>query len=410
MLFGYDWDVRPRARPAPTSGRPKVKSAEEKDLAPAAHDTSQKSDAPIMTDRRHLADAHGSDLRTRSRSGSTRIQIEFADAFARAWFKLTHRDMGPVTRCLGAEVPSEPQIWQDPVPAVDHPLVDQSDVAALTEKILSSGLTVSQLVSVAWASASSFRCTDMRGGANGARIRLAPQKDWEANNPSELREVLSTLEKIQGEFNASAPGGKKISLADTIVLAGCAAVEQAAKKAGYDISVPFSPGRTDATAEQTDAESFEVLEPKADGFRNYFGKGNSRSAEEMLVDKAHMLGLTAPEMTVLVGGMRALNANTGRSELGVFTSRPETLTNDFFVNLLDMNLEWKKSDKCEHFYEGRDRGNGKVLWTGTAVDLVFGSNSQLRAIAEVYACDDAKEKFVGDFVAAWNKVMNADRF
>jgi catalase-peroxidase len=335
---------------------------------------------------------------------------EFADAFARAWYKLTHRDMGPRSRCLGPLVPAEPQLWQDPVPKVDHELIGERDIAGLKGKILASGLSISQLVSTAWASAATFRCTDKRGGANGARIRLAPQKDWEANNPAELREVLQTLEQVQKEFNGSQSKGKKVSLADLIVLGGCAAVEQAAKKAGHAVQVPFAPGRTDASQEQTDVDSFAVLEPTADGFRNYFGKGHSRSAEELLVDRAQMLTLTAPEMTVLVGGMRALNANAGRSEFGVFTGRPETLTNDFFVNLLDMSTEWRKSSKCEHVFEGRDRGTGKVKWTGTAVDLVFGSNSQLRAVAEAYACDDSQQAFVRDFVAAWNKVMNLDRF
>ena len=335
---------------------------------------------------------------------------EFEEAFAKAWYKLTHRDMGPHSRCLGPLVP-EPQLWQDPVPEVDHELIGEKDIALLKGKILHSGLSISQLVSTAWASASTFRGSDMRGGANGARIRLAPQKDWEVNEPAELAEVLQTLERIQREFNSSQSGVKKVSLADLIVLGGCAAVEEAAKKAGHDVTVPFAPGRTDATQEMTDVESFAVLKPTADGFRNYVShEGLDRPAEEMLVDRAQLLTLTAPEMTVLIGGMRALNANHGNSQLGVFTKRPETLTNDFFVNLLDMSTKWQKSPKCEHFFEGRDRKTGKLKWTGTRVDLVFGSNSQLRAIAEVYASDDSQQKFVHDFVAAWNKVMDLDRF
>jgi catalase-peroxidase len=335
---------------------------------------------------------------------------ELADAFARAWFKLVHRDMGPISRYLGPEVPKEPQLWQDPVPPATHPLIGATEIADLKAKLLSSGLTVSQLVSTAWASAASFRGTDKRGGANGARIRLAPQKGWEVNNPAQLAEALQTLEKIQAEFNKAAPGGKKVSLADLIVLGGCAAVEEAAKKAGHDVKVPFSPGRTDATQEQTDVESFAVLEPTSDGFRNYLGKGQTLPAEHLLVERARLLTLTAPEMTVLVGGMRALNANTGRSALGVFTKRPETLTNDFFLNLLDMNTEWTPASGTAETFEGRDRGTGKVKWTGSRVDLVFGSNAELRGLAEVYACEDAKDKFVHDFVAAWAKVMNLDRF
>jgi catalase-peroxidase len=317
--------------------------------------------------------------------------------------------MGPVARLLGPLVP-EPQLWQDPVPDVDHELVGEQDIAQLKARILTSGLSIAQLVTTAWASASTFRGTDKRGGANGARIRLAPQKDWEVNQPAELAKVLHTLEKIQKEFNSAQSGGKKVSLADLIVLGGCAAVEAAAKKAGHGVQVPFSPGRTDASQEMTDVHSFAVLEPTADGFRNYLRKGDERPAAELLVDRAHLLTLTAPEMTVLVGGMRVLNANFGQSPLGVFTERPGSLTNDFFVNLLDMGTEWRKSSVCEHFYEGRDRRTGAVKWTGTAVDLVFGSNSQLRAIAEVYACDDAQQAFVRDFIAAWAKVMNLDRF
>jgi catalase-peroxidase len=335
---------------------------------------------------------------------------QLAEAFAKAWYKLTHRDMGPVSRLLGPLVPP-PQLWQDPVPAVDHELIGEPDVAQLKAKILASGLTVSQLVTTAWASASTFRGSDKRGGANGARIRLAPQKSWDVNQPAELAKVLQTLEKIRKDFNAAQPGGKKkVSLADLIVLGGCAAVEAAAKKAGHDVRVPFTPGRTDAAQEMTDVESFAVLEPTADGFRNYQRKGDDRSAPELLVDRARQLTLTAPEMTVLVGGLRVLGTNVGQSPLGVFTERPGTLTTDFFVNLLGMGTEWRKHSQGEHVYEGRDRKTGAVKWTGTAVDLVFGSNSQLRAIAEVYACDDSQQKFVRDFVAAWVKVMNLDRF
>jgi catalase-peroxidase len=335
---------------------------------------------------------------------------QFADAFARAWFKLTHRDMGPITRYLGPEVPSEQLIWQDPVPAVTHELVDADDVAALKEKILASGLSVSQLVSTAWASASTFRGTDKRGGANGARVRLAPQSGWDVNNPAELATVLRVLEGIQREFNAQSGGTKQVSLADLIVLGGAAAIERAAKNAGHDVQVPFTPGRTDASQEQTDVESFAVLEPTADGFRNYVGKGNDRPAEFLLVDKAQLLTLTAPEMTVLVGGMRVLKTNHDRSTLGVLTTRPEALTNDFFVNLLDLDTTWQATSEAEDSFEGRDRGTGELRWTGSRVDLVFGSNSQLRALAEVYASDDSQQKFVRDFVAAWDKVMTLDRF
>ena len=335
---------------------------------------------------------------------------ELADAFARAWYKLTHRDMGPITRYLGPLVPAERLIWQDPVPAVDHELIGDRDVAALKAKILESGLSVSQLVSTAWAAAASFRGTDRRGGANGARIRLAPQKDWEVNNPPELAKVLKTLEQVQSDFNRAQAGGKRVSLADLIVLGGCAAVERAAKSAGYDVEVPFAPGRTDASQEQTDVESFAVLEPRADGFRNYVAAGQTAPAEKLLVDRAHFLTLTAPEMTVLVGGMRVLGANAGGTRHGVFTHRPGTLTNDFFVNLLDMGTEWKATSEAGDLFEGRHRGSGKVRWTGTRADLVFGSNSQLRAYAEVYGSDDSQEKFVRDFAAAWNKVMNLDRF
>ena len=335
---------------------------------------------------------------------------EFADAFARAWFKLTHRDMGPRARYLGPEVPAEELLWQDPIPAVNHKLIDEKDIASLKGKILASGLSVSELVSTAWASASTFRGSDKRGGANGARIRLAPQKDWEVNQPAQLAKVLKTLEGIQSAFNSAQSGGKKVSLADLIVLAGCAGVEQAAKNAGHAVTVPFRPGRMDASAEQTDAASFAVLEPVADGFRNYQKARYAVSAEELLVDKAQLLTLTAPEMTVLVGGMRVLKTNFGGSRHGVFTQRPEALTNDFFVNLLDMSTTWKATAQDGDVFEGRDRATGALKWTGTRVDLIFGSNSQLRALAEVYGCEDSQEKFLHDFVAVWNKVMNLDRF
>ena len=335
---------------------------------------------------------------------------QLSDAFARAWFKLTHRDMGPRSRYLGLEVPAEELIWQDPVPAVDYKLIDEQDIADFKVKILASGLSISELVSTAWASASTFRGSDRRGGANGARIRLAPQKDWEVNQPAQLEKVLRTLEGIRKEFNSAQSGGKMVSLADLIVLGGCASVEQAAKNAGHDITVPFTAGRTDASQEQTDVESFGVLEPVADGFRNYLKTRYAVSAEELLVDHAQLLTLTAPEMTALVGGMRVLNANFGQSQHGVFTKRPETLSNDFFVNLLDMGTTWKTTSKDEDVFEGLDRATGKLKWTGTRVDLIFGSNSQLRALAEVYGCEDSQEKFLHDFVAAWNKVMNLDRF
>ncbi len=335
---------------------------------------------------------------------------QFADAFARAWFKLTHRDMGPCSRYLGPEVPTEELIWQDPIPAVDHELIDEQDIAELKSKILASGLSISELVYTAWASASTFRGSDKRGGANGARIRLAPQKDWKVNQPPKLKKVLQTIEGIQKEFNGAQSGRKKVSLADLIVLGGCAAVEQAAKKAGHDMTVPFTPGRTDALQEQTDVKSFAVLEPVADGFRNYQKTKYAVSAEELLVDRAQLLTLTAPEMTVLIGGLRVLNANFGQSQHGVFTKRVETLTNDFFVNLLDMSTAWKPTSEDEDVFEGRDRKTGELRWTGTRVDLIFGSNSQLRAIAEVYGCEDSQEQFLHDFIAAWNKVMNLDRF
>jgi len=403
-LFGYDW-VLVKSPAGANQWRPKEAAAD--GTVPDAHNP-DKRHAPMMftTDLALRMDPHYEPISRRFHENPQ----EFADAFARAWYKLVHRDMGPKSRFLGPEVPAEELIWQDPVPEVDHELIGEQEIAALKAKLLDSGLSISQLVFTAWSSAATYRDTDKRGGANGARIRLAPQKDWAANNPEELEQVLQTLEKVQSEFNASLSGGKKVSLADVIVLGGCAAIEAAAKKAGHEVSVPFSPGRTDATAEMTDVQSVAYLEPKSDGFRNYSDHQQDRAEEELLIDRAQMLKLTAPEMTVLVGGLRVLNANTGHTPFGVFTEKPETLSNDFFVNLLDMGTEWKKSEKCEHFYEGRDRASGEVKWTGTAVDLVFGSNSQLRAVAEVYACDDAKEKFVQDFVKAWVKVMNLDRF
>jgi catalase-peroxidase len=402
-LFGYEWELT-KSPAGAYQWTPKDKAA--RGTVPDAHDPSKRH-APMMftTDLALRLDPIYEPIARRFHKNPD----QFAEAFARAWYKLTHRDMGPVSRLLGPLVPP-PQLWQDPVPAVDHELIGEQDIAGLKAKILASGLSLSQLVTTAWAAAASFRGTDKRGGANGARIRLAPQKDWEVNQPAELAKVLKALEKIQTDFNGSQSGKKKVSLADAIVLGGCAAVEAAAKKAGHDVKVPFAPGRTDASQEMTDVESFAVLEPTADGFRNYFRKGDDRSPTEMLVERARLLTLTAPEMTVLVGGLRALNANFGQSKLGVFTERPGSLTNDFFVNLLDMSTEWRKSSRDEHVYEGRDRRTGAVRWTATAVDLVFGSNSQLRAIAEVYACNDSQEKFVRDFVAAWAKVMNLDRF
>ncbi|HLJ96525.1 MAG TPA: catalase/peroxidase HPI [Gemmataceae bacterium] len=403
-LFGYEWELT-KSPAGAFQWTPKDPSAQ--GTVPDAHDPSKKH-APIMftTDLALRMDPIYGPISKRFHDHPD----QFAEAFAKAWYKLTHRDMGPVSRLLGPLVPP-PQLWQDPVPAVDHELIGKQDVTQLKARILASGLSTSSLVSTAWASASTFRGSDKRGGANGARIRLAPQKDWEVNQPAELAKVLQTLETIQREFNAAQPGGKKkVSLADLIVLGGCAAVEAAAKKAGHDVQVPFTPGRTDASQEMTDVESFAVLEPTADGFRNYQRKGDERSAPELLLDRARQLMLTAPEMTVLVGGMRVLNANFGQSPLGVFTERPGALTNDFFVNLLDMGTVWRKSPQCEHFYEGRDLRTSKVKWTGTAVDLVFGSNSQLRAIVEVYGCDDSQGKFVRDFAAAWAKVMNLDRF
>ncbi len=403
-LFGYDWE-QVKSPAGATQWTPTDSSAV--GTVPDAHDPSKKH-APMMftTDLALKMDPIYAPISKRFHENPD----ELADAFAKAWYKLTHRDMGPRSRCLGPLVPAEPQLWQDPVPDVDHELIREQDIADLKGKILASGLSISQLVSTAWASAATFRGTDKRGGANGARIRLAPQKDWKVNNPAALRTVLQTLEEVRKDFNRSQSDGKKVSLADVIVLGGCAAVESAAKNAGHDVQVPFTPGRTDASQEQTDVESFAVLEPTSDGFRNYVGNGHDRPAEELLVDRAHLLTLTAPEMTVLVGGMRVLNANVGQSELGVFTSIPETLTNDFFVKLLDNDTKWQRSSKCEHVFEGRDYGTDELKWTGTAVDLVFGSNSQLRAIAEAYGCDDSQQAFVRDFVAAWDKVMNLDRF
>jgi catalase-peroxidase len=404
VLFKYEWEL---VKSPAGANQWLAKDVAEEDMVVDAHDPSKKR-RPMMTTadlslrfdpiyepiaRRYLANPEA-----------------FADAFARAWFKLTHRDMGPRSRYLGAEVPKEELIWQDPIPAVNHKLINKQDIASLKGKILASGLSVSELISTAWASASTFRGSDMRGGANGARIRLAPQKDWEVNQPDRLAKVLKILERIQKAFNKVQTGGKKVSLADLIVLAGCAGVEQAAKNAGYKMTVPFTPGRMDASQKQTDAASFAVLEPKADGFRNYQKTKYAVSAEEMLVDKAQLLTLTAPEMTVLVGGMRVLDANVGGSQHGVFTKRPETLTNDFFVNLLDMGTQWKAVSKDADVFEGCDRKTGKLKWTAKRVDLIFGSNSQLRALAEVYGCKDSQEKFLYDFVAVWNKVMNLDRF
>ncbi|MDT7950179.1 MAG: catalase/peroxidase HPI [Acetobacteraceae bacterium] len=403
-LFNYEWELH-RGPGGAWQWQPKDGNA--RDLVPDAHDANKRrppmmltSDIALITDPAYL-------------EISKRFHADpdaFADAFARAWFKLTHRDMGPVTRYLGPDVPSETLIWQDPVPPVDHPLIGDAEIASLKQKVLASGLTVAQLVSTAWKSASTFRHTDKRGGANGARLRLAPQKDWEANEPAELATVLGKLEAIQSEFNASAPGGKKVSMADLIVLAGCAGVEKAARDAGHETEVPFTPGRTDATTEQTDAHSFAPLEPRADGFRNYLGDGRGRQEELLLIDRANLLGLSAPEMTVLLGGMRVLGANYGGTDLGVFTKRPGQLTNDFFVNLLDFSTTWKAISSSDDRFEGRDRRTGELKWMATRCDLVFGSNSILRAVAEVFGCADASEAFVSDFVAVWTKVMNADRF
>ncbi|MGD8990876.1 MAG: catalase/peroxidase HPI [Desulfobacterales bacterium] len=404
MLFGYEWEL---TKSPAGAWQWKPKDVADKDLAPDAEDPSRR--VPTMMTTADMAMRMDPIYEPISRRFHENPEA-FADAFARAWFKLTHRDMGPRSRYLGPEVPAEELIWQDPVPAVDHELIDDSDIANLKGKILASGLSVSQLVSAAWASASTFRGSDKRGGANGARIRLAPQKDWEVNQPPQLKTVLQILQGIQKEFNGAQSGGKRVSLADLIVLGGCAGVEQAAKKADHDVTVPFTPGRTDASQEQTDVESFSILEPEADGFRNYLRAKYTVSAEEMLVDRAQLLTLTAPEMTVLVGGMRVLNANFGQSQHGVFTERPETLTNDFFVNLLDMSTTWKAASEDDDVFEGRDRATGELKWTGTRVDLIFGSNSQLRALAEVYGCEDSQEKFLNDFVAAWSKVMDLDRF
>jgi catalase-peroxidase len=404
VLFQYEWEL---VKSPAGANQWLAKDVAEQDMIVDAHDPKKKH-RPMMTT---------ADLSLRFdpvyepiARGYLKNPEKFADAFARAWFKLTHRDMGPRSRYLGPEVPAEELIWQDPVPAVDHKLVDSKDVVALKEKILASGLSVRELVSTAWASASTFRGSDKRGGANGARIRLAPQKDWGVNEPAQLKTVLKTLEGIQTEFNSAQSGGKKVSLADLIVLGGCAGIEQAARDAGHDVTAPFTPGRTDASQEQTDAASFSVLEPAADGFRNYLKARYSVSAEELLVDRAQLLALTAPEMTVLVGGMRVLDANFRRSPHGVLTKRPEALTNDFFVNLLDMRTAWTAASGDDDVFEGRDRSTGELKWTGTRVDLIFGSNSQLRAVAEIYGCEDSQEKFVHDFVDAWNKVMNLDRF
>jgi catalase-peroxidase len=402
-LFKYDWELT--TSPAGAHQWTPTDAAAQ-GTVPDAQDPSKRH-APMMltTDLALKLDPIYGPIAKRFHENPDQL----ADAFGRAWFKLLHRDMGPISRYIGPWVP-EPQLWQDPVPEVDHDLIAEDDIAALKNKILESGLSISQLVCTAWAAAASFRGTDMRGGANGARIRLAPQRDWEVNDPAALSKALQALEQVQQDFNSSQSGRKRVSLADLIVLGGCAAVEQAAKKAGHDVTVPFVPGRTDASQEQTDVESFAALERTADGFRNYLHAGQKLPAETLLVDRANLLTLTAPEMTVLIGGMRGLNANFGQSKHGVFTERPESLTNDFFVNLLDMNTDWKASASSENVFEGRDRATGQVKWTATAVDLVFGSNSQLRAIAEVYACDDSKEKFVRDFVAAWDKVMSLDRF
>jgi catalase-peroxidase len=409
-LFSYDWEL---TKSPAGAHQWTPKNGGGRGMVPDAHDSSKRHAPSMLT----------TDLALRFDPAYEKISRrfyehpqEFADAFAKAWFKLTHRDMGPISRYLGPLVPKEPQLWQDPVPAVDHELIAEKDIVALKAKILASGLSISELVTTAWASASSFRGSDKRGGANGARIRLAPQKDWEVNQPSALQKVLQKLEAIQKEFNSSQTNGsrgKKVSLADLIVLGGNVGVEQAARKAGQDVKVPFSPGRTDASQDLTDVHSFAVMEPAADAFRNYVRKGEKRTAEELLLDRAQLLTLTAPEMTVLIGGMRALNSNFGQSKHGVFTNRPETLTNDFFVNLLDMSTQWQPSAQSNGsgaVYEGRDRKTGTVKWTATRADLLFGSNSQLRAIAEVYAQNDSKEKFVKDFVAVWNKVMNLDRF
>jgi len=403
-LFRYEWEL---VKSPAGANQWLAKDVAEEDMVVDAHDPTTKH-RPMMTtaDLSLRFDPIYEPIARRYQQNPD----EFADAFARAWFKLTHRDMGPRSRYLGPEVPAEELIWQDPLPAVDHKLIGKKDIAALKGKLLASGLSIAELVSTAWASASTFRGSDKRGGANGARIRLAPQKDWPVNQPARLAKVLKKLDAIRKAFNKSQAGGKKVSLADLVVLGGCAAVEAAAKKAGHDVTVPFAPGRTDASQKQTDAASFAVLEPVADGFRNYLKTRFSVAAEHLLVDRAQLLTLTAPEMTVLIGGLRVLGANFGQTPHGVFTKRPGTLTNDFFVNLLDMRTEWKPASEDGGVFEGRDRATGELRWTGTRVDLIFGANSQLRAIAEVYACADSRQKFVQDFVAAWDKVMNLDRF
>ena len=403
-LFGYEWELTK----SPAGAHQWIpKHGMGANTVPDAHDPSKRH-TPVMltTDLSLRMDPVYEKISRRFHDNPD----EFADAFARAWFKLTHRDMGPITRYLGPEVPQEELIWQDPVPAVNHPLINDQDAAALKSKILASGLSVSELVSTAWASASTFRGSDKRGGANGARIRLAPQKDWTVNNPAQLSKVLTELEKIQNEFNSAQADGKKVSIADLIVLGGNAGIEKAAQNAGHAVTVPFTPGRTDATQEQTDIDSFNILEPLADGFRNYVRSKYAVKAEEMLVDKAQLMTLTAPEMTALVGGMRVLNTNFDKSQHGVFTKNPEALTNDYFLNLLDLNTTWKATTDAQEVFEGRDRKTGEMKWTGTRVDLIFGSNSELRALAEVYGCSDSQGKFVRDFVAAWTKVMNLDRF
>jgi catalase-peroxidase len=403
-LFGYEWELT-KSPAGANQWKPKDAAAD--GTVPDAHDPTKRHSPTMLTSDLALKlDPIYAPISKRFHENPD----QFAEAFAKAWYKLTHRDMGPYVRCLGPLVPPEPQLWQDPVPPVDHELISEDDIAALKAKLLASGLSISQLVTTAWASASTFRGTDKRGGANGARIRLTPQKYWDANQPTELAKALDAIEAVQTAFNDTQTGGKKVSLADMIVLGGCAAVEEAAKRAGHDVKVPFTPGRTDASQEETDVASFAVLEPLADGFRNYARPGLPKPAEKLLVDRAHLLTLTAPEMTVLLGGLRALGVTSGQSKLGVFTDRPETLTNDFFVNLLDMSVTWEASKTAEGIYEARDRKSGEVKWQGTRVDLVFGSNSQLRALAEVFGCDDAQGAFVHDFVAVWTKVMNLDRF
>jgi catalase-peroxidase len=403
-LFGYEWQVA-KGPGGAWQWSPKDPGAQ--GTVPDAHDASLRH-APMMltTDIALREDPVYGPISRRFLAQPA----AFADAFAKAWFKLTHRDMGPIARYLGPLVPQEPQLWQDPIPVATGPVLTADAIKDLKHRILSAGLSIAELVSTAWASAATFRNTDKRGGANGARIRLAPQRGWAVNDPAELDRILSVLMSVQGAFNSSQSGGKRVSLADVIVLGGCAAVEMAAKNGGFSLQVPFSPGRTDATQEQTDTASFAVLEPTHDAFRNYYGAGHTEPFEELLLERACLLGLTAPEMTVLVGGMRVLNANVGRSPLGVLTKQPESLSNDFFRNLLDLGIEWRRSPQCGHLFEGRDRATGEVRWNATAADLVLGSNSQLRALAEVYACDDGREKFVHDFIAAWSKVMNADRF